>query len=45
MPEYYREDECFAKSVLEGRRTEPSFYAAAEVDKILDQVKQRAEEN
>lgn len=37
-PEYFREDEYFVKSVLEGSRAEPSFYTASKVDYIIDQV-------
>jgi hypothetical protein len=38
-PEYFREDKCFVKSVLEGCNAEPSFYTASKVDYIIDQVK------
>lgn len=44
-PEYYREDEYFAKSVREGRNTEPSFYMASKVDRVIDQVKYGDDEN
>lgn len=37
-PEYFREDKCFVKSVLEGCSAEPSFYTASKVDYIIDQV-------
>jgi len=41
-PEYFREDECFIKSVLDGGNAEPSFCTASKVDYIIDQVKNRA---
>jgi len=44
-PEYFREDKCFVKSVLDGRNIEPSFYTASKVDYIIDQVKYRSSEN
>jgi len=45
LPEYYREDLHFVKSVLDGSNAEPSFYAASKVDEIIDQVERRAGEN
>lgn len=44
-PEYVREDEYFVKSVLEGRKPEPSFDTASKVDHIIDQVRYRAGED
>lgn len=44
-PEYFREDEHFVKSVLEGYNAEPSFYTASKVDYIIDQVTYRAGKN
>ena len=44
-PEYFREDEYFVRSVLEGHRAEPSFHTASKVDYIIDQVKHRAGRN
>jgi predicted dehydrogenase len=44
-PEYFREDKCFVKSVLDGCNAEPSFYAASKVDYIIDQVKYGASKN
>ena len=44
-PEYFREDECFIKSVLDGGNAEPSFCTASKVDYIIDQVKYRAGKN
>jgi len=38
-PEYFREDEHFVKSVLEGCNAEPNFYNASKVDYIIDQVR------
>jgi len=40
-PEYFREDECFIESVLDGGNAEPSFCTASKVDYIIDQVKNR----
>ena len=44
-PEYFREDEYFVKSVLEGRNAEPGFCTASKVDYIIDQVTDRADKN
>ena len=44
-PEYFREDEYFVRSVMEGDDAEPSFYNASKVDQIIDQVKRRADES
>ena len=41
-PEYFREDEHFVKSVLEGCGAEPSFSTATKVDYLIDQVKHMA---
>lgn len=38
-PEYFREDEYFVKSVLNGSDAEPNFQTASKVDYILDQVR------
>jgi predicted dehydrogenase len=38
LPEYYREDLSFVKSVLEGEKAEPDFCSAAKVDKIIEDV-------
>lgn len=38
-PEYFREDEHFIRSVLEGRVAEPSFCTAAKVDYVINQVR------
>jgi predicted dehydrogenase len=40
-PEYYRENECFIESVLNGRNAEPSFYSASKVDYVIDQIKNK----
>jgi predicted dehydrogenase len=45
LPEYYREDIYFVKSVVEGGNAEPNFYSASKVDEIIDQVKRRADES
>jgi predicted dehydrogenase len=44
-PAYFREDQYFAKSVLEGCKVEPCFYTASKVDYIIDQVGYRAGKN
>jgi len=44
-PEYFREDEYFVNSVIEGCNVEPSFYTASKVDQVIGQVRDRAEEN
>lgn len=38
LPEYYREDLHFVKSVLDGHNSESSFCEAARVDQIIEQV-------
>ena len=38
LPEYYREDSHFVKSVVAGTKAQPDFCSAAEVDKIIDNV-------
>ena len=42
-PEYYREDEHFIRSILTGRKAEPSFKTASKVDQVIEQVKQEAQ--
>jgi len=44
-PEFFREDECFVKSMMEGGNAEPSFRSASKVDHVIDQVKSRADES
>ena len=44
-PEYFREDEYFANSVMNDREAEPSFDTAAKTDQIIAKLKSRAEEN
>ena len=41
-PEYYREDEVFIRSILNGDKVEPSFRTSSKVDYIIDQVKKVA---
>jgi predicted dehydrogenase len=41
-PEYFREDECFIRSVSSGEMAEPSFSTASRVDWIISQVKIKA---
>jgi len=44
-PEFFRENECFVKSVMEGGDAEPSFDSASKVDQVIDEVKRRADES
>jgi len=41
-PEYYREDECFVKSLIDGKNSEPNFFSSAKVDLVIDEVKAKA---
>ena len=41
-PEYYREDDHFITSILNGDKAEPSFRTASKVDYIIDKVKKEA---
>lgn len=41
-PEYFREDEAFVKSILEGRVVEPTFLTASKVDYFVEQARTRA---
>ena len=41
-PEYFREDEHFIKSILEGCNAEPSFCTASKVDQVIDQVRYKS---
>jgi predicted dehydrogenase len=45
LPEYYREDLHFIKSVREHHPAEPDFQAASSVDEILEDVERRADNN
>ncbi len=36
--EYYREDELFIKSIIDGKQAEPDFNEAARVDYLIEQV-------
>lgn len=38
LPEYFREDEYFVKSVMDNHSADPNFDAAAKVDRIIAQV-------
>ena len=44
-PEYFREDEYFVKSILNGDNAEPSFGTASKVDYIIEKVLEGAERN
>lgn len=41
-PEYYREDEAFVRSMLDGAVVEPSFLTASQVDHFIEQARTRA---
>jgi hypothetical protein len=41
-PEYYREDECFVKSLIDGKNFEPDFFSSAKVDLVIDEIKAKA---
>lgn len=41
-PEYYREDECFFRSIFEKHAVEPNFVSSSKVDLLIEQVEQRA---
>jgi predicted dehydrogenase len=43
-PEYFREDEHFINSVLQGRAAEPSFDTALKVDQLIDRIKDKADD-
>jgi len=40
-PEYFREDEHFARSILEGGIADPDFNTASKVDLLIDQVERQ----
>lgn len=42
IPEYYRENLHFVQSLVGGGKPEPSFKAAAEVDRLIDDVSAKA---
>ena len=42
-PEYYRENIHFVKSIVEKTKTESDFFSASKVDRLLSQIKSRAE--
>jgi predicted dehydrogenase len=44
-PEYFREDQYFIESVLNGNNAEPGFLAASKVDFLIDQVREKGEKN
>ena len=44
-PEYFREDEYFVKSILNGVNAEPSFVTASKVDYVIGKVLEGAEKN
>jgi predicted dehydrogenase len=44
LPEYYREDEIFVKSVRDSVTVEPNFVSGSKVDEIISQVEKKAGE-
>ncbi|MEM4142996.1 MAG: Gfo/Idh/MocA family oxidoreductase [Candidatus Bathyarchaeia archaeon] len=42
IPEYYRENEHFVQSLIRGVKPTPSFEAAGEVDRLIDEVSAKA---
>jgi predicted dehydrogenase len=44
-PEYFREDEYFVKSILNGVTAEPSFVTASKVDYVIEKVFDGAKKN
>ena len=44
LPEYYREDSYYVKSIMEAVKAEPDFYAGREVDRIIGEVEKKAGE-
>lgn len=42
LPEYYREDSHFIRSVMDKKVAEPDFFAASRVDKIISEVEKKA---
>ena len=44
-PEYFREDEYFVDSILNGVSAEPSFETASKVDYVIGKVFEGAEKN
>jgi predicted dehydrogenase len=44
-PEYFRENEYFVESAIEGKDAEPSFYTASKIDRMIEQIQHRADES
>jgi predicted dehydrogenase len=45
LPEYYREDFSFITAARERKPVEPSIQSASEVDRVIEEIKGRAEKN
>lgn len=45
LPEYYREDLHFTKSIMDGLSADPDFHSASKVDQIIDEVEKGAAES
>jgi predicted dehydrogenase len=43
--DYFREDEAFVKSIVNGGNAEPSFQTALEVDQVIEEVRKKARGN
>jgi len=43
--EYYREDQAFVNSILNGGKVEPSFITASKVDYVIDQVRKEVQKS
>jgi len=44
-PEFFRENEHFIESAINGKNAEPNFYTASKVDRMIEQIKHRDDEN
>lgn len=43
-PEFFRENEYFIESVIKGKNAEPNFHTASKIDRMIEQITQRAGE-
>jgi predicted dehydrogenase len=44
-PEYYREDDCFIKTIGKNMGSQPSFDSAAQVESVIEEVERQAGRN
>ncbi len=42
--EYYRENDCFIKSIILNEKSEPCFQTASEVDHLFEQIRSKVNE-